>query len=57
MVLTFSHYPWQEKLLIEALQQINRDVPLLLNHKSQPGDWDPFRGRTTSCWPCPTARP
>jgi hypothetical protein len=45
MVLTFSHYPWQEKLLIEALQQIDRDVPLLLSHKSQPGDWDPFRGR------------
>ena len=45
MVLTFSHYPWQENLLIEALQQIDRGVPLLLNHKSQPGDWDPFRGR------------
>ena len=45
MVLSFSHYPWQENVLIEALQQIDRGVPLLLNHKSQPGDWDPFRGR------------
>lgn len=41
--LTFSHMPWQEKLIIEALQQLDRGVPVVLDHKVQPGDWSPFR--------------
>jgi hypothetical protein len=43
MLLTFSHYPWQERLLIEVLQQLDRRTPLILDHKCQSGDWDPFR--------------
>lgn len=41
--LTFSHVPWQEKLIIEALRQMDGDVPILLDHKVQPGDWTPQR--------------
>jgi hypothetical protein len=43
MFLTFSHYPWQERLLIEALASIDRSVPITLDHKNQPGDWSPYR--------------
>ncbi|WP_321472144.1 hypothetical protein [uncultured Paludibaculum sp.] len=43
MFLTFSHVPWQEKLIIEALRQMGGDVPILLDHKVQPGDWTPQR--------------
>ena len=43
MFLTFSHYPWQERLLIEALRGMDRSVPILLDHKNQPGDWSPYR--------------
>lgn len=42
-MLTFSHYPWQEDLLIEALERIDSSVPLILDHKCQPGDWDLHR--------------
>lgn len=42
-MLTFSHYPWQEDLLIEALERIDSSVPLILDHKAQPGDWDLHR--------------
>lgn len=44
-ILTFSHYPHQERLLIESLIELERrKVPLLMVHKSQSGDWDPYRG-------------
>lgn len=42
-ILTFSHYPWQEKLLIEAIERMDSSLPLILDHKCQPGDWDPNR--------------
>ena len=43
LFLTFSHYPWQEKLLIEALRKVDRHLPIRLDHKCQPGDWTPHR--------------
>lgn len=44
-IMTFSHYPHQEKLLIESLKELEkRKVPLLMVHKMQSGDWDPYRG-------------
>jgi hypothetical protein len=43
LFLTFSHYPWQERLLIEALRSMDRRVPIHLDHKVQPGDWSPYR--------------
>lgn len=43
-LLTFSHYPWQEQVLIEALQQLDPALPVRLDHKCQPGDWSPYRG-------------
>lgn len=42
-LLTFCHYPWQEKVVIEALQHLDRRFPIVLDHKCQPGDWAPFR--------------
>lgn len=44
-IMTFSHYPHQERLLLESLTEIEkRKVPLRMVHKSQPGDWDPYKG-------------
>jgi|GEM_PF-1889598 len=44
-VLSFCHYPHQENLNIEAFKELERrNVPMVLVHKSQPGDWDPYRG-------------
>ena len=43
MFLTFCHYPWQERLLIEALRNTDPDLPITLDHKVQPGDWSPYR--------------
>lgn len=42
-LLTFSHYPWQERLLIEAVERMDSAVPIILDHKCQPGDWDIHR--------------
>lgn len=42
-ILTFSHYPWQEALLIEAIERMDSSIPVILDHKCQPGDWDLFR--------------
>lgn len=39
-ILTFSHFPWQERLLIEAIERMDNAVPVILDHKCQPGDWD-----------------
>ena len=41
--LTFSHVPWQENLIIEALRKIDHSIPIVLDHKVQPGDWTPHR--------------
>lgn len=44
-ILTFCHYPYQEKLMIESLNELEkRNTPMVMVHKSQPGDWDPYRG-------------
>ncbi|MBD0778647.1 hypothetical protein HPE56_12660 [Maribacter sp. ANRC-HE7] len=44
-ILTFSHYPYQEKLLLESLKELERrNESFLMVHKSQPGDWDPYKG-------------
>ena len=43
MFLTFSHHPWQERLVIEALKKMDRALPVSLDHKCQPGDWSPYR--------------
>jgi hypothetical protein len=44
-VLSFCHYPHQENLMIESFKELEKnDIPMLLVHKSQPGDWDPYRG-------------
>ena len=44
-VLSFCHYPYQEKLMIESLTELEkRNTPMVMVHKSQPGDWDPYRG-------------
>jgi hypothetical protein len=44
-VLSFCHYPHQEKLLIESFTELERrNTPMSFIHKSQPGDWDPYRG-------------
>lgn len=43
MLLTFSHYPYQEKIMIDALKSRDKNYPFLLDHKSQPGDWTPFK--------------
>jgi hypothetical protein len=44
-VLSFCHYPHQEKLLIESFTELEkRNTPMTFIHKSQPGDWDPYRG-------------
>lgn len=42
-IWTFSHYPWEERMLIEALQGLDHNFPVILDHGAQPGDWDPFR--------------
>jgi hypothetical protein len=42
-VLTFSHYKWQEELLIRALKRVDRNLPIVLDHKCVPGDWTPQR--------------
>lgn len=41
MLLTFSHFPYQEELMIEALKNRDKNYPFLLDHKCQPGDWTP----------------
>ncbi|SIT08481.1 hypothetical protein SAMN05421766_10937 [Zobellia uliginosa] len=44
-ILTFSHYPYQEKLLLESLKELERrNESFLMVHKSQSGDWDPYKG-------------
>ncbi|MDR0845556.1 MAG: hypothetical protein LBN71_10060 [Tannerella sp.] len=43
MLLTFSHYPYQEQIMIDALKSRDRNYPFLLDHKCQPGDWVPFK--------------
>lgn len=44
-VLSFCHYPHQEDLVIESFAELERrNVPVTWVHKSQPGDWDPYRG-------------
>ncbi|MEI6679048.1 MAG: hypothetical protein WCL21_10605 [Mariniphaga sp.] len=43
MLLTFSHYPYQEQIMINALKDRDKNYPFLLDHKSQPGDWTPFK--------------
>ena len=43
MLLTFSHYPYQEQIMIDALRNWDKNYPFLLDHKSQPGDWTPFK--------------
>jgi hypothetical protein len=43
MLLTFSHYPYQEQIMTEALKNRDRNYPFLLDHKCQPGDWVPFK--------------
>ena len=42
-ILTFSHFRWQEELLIGALKRVDRSLPIVLDHKCQPGDWTPKR--------------
>lgn len=41
--LTFCHYPYQERLVIDALKALDIRAQITLDHKCQPGDWDPFR--------------
>ena len=43
MLLTFSHYAYQEQIMINALKERDKNYPFLLDHKSQPGDWTPFK--------------
>ncbi|MDD4922878.1 MAG: hypothetical protein PHS30_10440, partial [Bacteroidales bacterium] len=43
MLLTFSHFPYQEKIMIDALKNRDKNYPFLLDHKGQPGDWAPFK--------------
>ena len=44
-VMSFCHYPHQENLLIESFTDLEkRNTPMSMIHKSQPGDWDPYRG-------------
>ena len=43
MLLTFSHFPYQEDVMTDALQNRDRNFPFLLDHKAQPGDWTPFK--------------
>ncbi len=43
MLLTFSHFPYQELVMIDALKNRDRNFPFFLDHKSQPGDWTPFK--------------
>ncbi len=42
-LLTFCHYPYQERLVIESLRKLDHNFHIVLDHKCQPGDWDPFR--------------
>jgi hypothetical protein len=42
-LLTFSHYKWQEDLLIKAIANVDPSLPIVLDHKCQPGDWTPQR--------------
>lgn len=42
-LLTFCHYPDQEKVVVEALKNLDPGFPVTLDHKCQPGDWSPFR--------------
>ena len=43
MLLTFSHYPYQEQIMIDALKDRDKNYPFLLDHKGQPGDWTPAK--------------
>ena len=43
MLLTFSHYAYQEQIMIDALKERDKNYPFLLDHKCQPGDWTPFK--------------
>ncbi|GHT60481.1 hypothetical protein AGMMS50239_09530 [Bacteroidia bacterium] len=43
MLLTFSHFPYQEQIMIDALKDRDRNYPFLLDHKCQPGDWVPSK--------------
>ena len=42
-LLTFSHHQWQEEVLIKAIERVDRSLPIILDHKCQPGDWTPKR--------------
>jgi hypothetical protein len=39
----FCHYPWQERLNIAAIKQLDRNLPVSLFHFCQMGDWNPIR--------------
>jgi hypothetical protein len=43
MLLTFSHFPYEEQLIIDALKNRDKNYPFSLDHKAQPGDWLPFK--------------
>jgi hypothetical protein len=43
MLLTFSHHPYQEDIMIDALKHRDKNYPFILDHKAQPGDWLPFK--------------
>ena len=40
---TFSHLPFQQQIVIDALKNRDRNYPFLLDHKCTPGDWMPFK--------------
>jgi hypothetical protein len=42
-LLTFSHFPYQEQIMIDALKNRDKNYPFILDHKCQPGDWVPFK--------------
>ena len=42
MLMTFSHYPYQEQIIIDALKERDRNFPFLLDHFSNAGDYNSF---------------
>jgi hypothetical protein len=42
MLLAFSHFPYQEQALINALRNRNKNYPFLLDHLCTTGDWGSF---------------
>ena len=53
VIMSFGHHPWQEKILIEAINQAGLNVPITCRHLSQAGDWDPFRPANNVMLECP----